>query len=508
MSTLAVRIIPCLDFKEGRVVKGTRFQNLVDSGDPVERALAYEAQGADELTFLDISATVEGRKTMAEAVARIREVLSIPLTVGGGIRSIEDAARLLEAGADRVSVNSAAVRSPGIVDELAARFGVQCVVVAIDAAQNEAMPSGYEVKIAAGSHATGLDAVKWAREAAQRGAGEILLTSIDRDGTSRGYDCRLLRLVADTAHIPIVASGGAAKLEHFLEGYKMAHQRYSLQEFSSRRNLHSRDKRILTRPWRGGTTMIIPSIDIMKGRAVQLRGGKQPPLDAGNPLELASRYGRVGEFAVVDLDAAKGNGDNRELILSLCRTYHVRVGGGIRSIDRALEYLNAGARYIMIGTAATPEFLANLPKERLIAALDSKEGTIMVEGWSTPREGSIEASIKILAPYVAGFLITFIETEGDQCGIDIERTKSSIALAPDRKFTFAGGAAGGSRGIADIAALDRLGADLQAGTSLVVGDLSLAEAFAAPLSSDRPDGLWPTIVCDESGQSTWACLFE
>ncbi len=246
--------------------------------------------------------------------------------------------------------------------------------------------------------------------------------------------------------------------------------------------------------------MIVPSIDIMNGRAVQLRGGKQPPLDAGNPLELAERYSRVGEFAVVDLDAAMGKGSNRELVLSMCKRWPVRVGGGIRTQKLALEYLNAGARYIMLGTAATPEFCAQLPRERLIAALDSRNDTIMVEGWTKPREGSVEEAIQKLAPYVAGFLVTFIETEGDQCGIDIERAKRLVKLAPDRKFTFAGGAAGGERGLADIAALDAIGADIQAGTSLVLGDLSLADAFAAPLHTDRPDGLWPTLVCDESGK--------
>ncbi len=220
MSGLAIRIIPCLDFKDGRVVKGVKFENLVDSGDPLERALVYEEQSADELTFLDISATVEGRKTMAAEVARIRKRLSIPITVGGGIRSIGDAARLLESGADRVSVNSAAVRNPSIVDEIAGQFGVQCAVVAIDAARNEAMPCGYEVKIAAGAVPTGLDAVAWAREAASRGAGEILLTSIDRDGTSLGYECELTRRVAHAVRIPVVASGGASKLEHFLEGFQ------------------------------------------------------------------------------------------------------------------------------------------------------------------------------------------------------------------------------------------------------------------------------------------------
>jgi cyclase len=219
MSGLAVRIIPCLDFKDGRVVKGMRFDNLVDSGDPLERACAYEEQGADELTFLDISATIEGRKTMAAEVSRIRKELSLPLTVGGGIGTIDDAERLLDSGADRVSVNSAAVRNPNLVNEIAQQFGVQCAVVAIDAASNPSMPSGYEVKISAGAISTGLDAVSWAKEVASRGAGEILLTSIDRDGTRVGYECILTKRVAHAVGIPVVASGGASKLERFLEGY-------------------------------------------------------------------------------------------------------------------------------------------------------------------------------------------------------------------------------------------------------------------------------------------------
>lgn len=247
--------------------------------------------------------------------------------------------------------------------------------------------------------------------------------------------------------------------------------------------------------------MIIPSIDIQNGRAVQLRGGKQEPLDAGNPLELAERYGRIGEFAVVDLDAAMGRGSNRDLILQMCAQWKVRVGGGIRTIDTALEYLNAGAMRIMIGTAAKPEFLSQLPRERLIAALDSRNRRLMVEGWTKPAEGSVEDKIRELSPYVGGFLITFIETEGDECGIDMERAKALIELAGDRRITFAGGAAGGARGIADIAELDRMGADLQAGTALVRGTLPLVDAYAAPLRTDRPDGLWPTIVCDESGKA-------
>ena len=218
----ALRVIPCLDVDSGRVVKGTKFLNLVDSGDPVELAVRYEAEGADEIVFLDISATTEGRKTALESIRRVRAAIGIPLLVGGGVREIEDAARLLEAGADRVGVNSAAVRNPELVGELASRFGVQCVVLAVDA-RRRARPGGaaaplWEVIAEAGRRPTGLDALSWALEGARRGAGEILLTSIDRDGTGRGYDLELRRAVASEVSVPVVASGGASSLEHFVDG--------------------------------------------------------------------------------------------------------------------------------------------------------------------------------------------------------------------------------------------------------------------------------------------------
>jgi imidazole glycerol phosphate synthase glutamine amidotransferase subunit len=212
----ALRILPCLDIKGGRVVKGTKFQNLVDSGDPVELAARYEAEGADEIALLDISATIEERRTALESVAAVRKRLSIPISVGGGIRSVEDAERLLNAGADRVSVNSAAVRNPDLVRDLAERFGVQCVIVAIDAARKDG--GGWEVFIEAGEKATGIDAVQWAAQCAGRGAGEILLTSIDRDGTGLGYDEELIAAVAEASGIPVIASGGATRTEHFLKG--------------------------------------------------------------------------------------------------------------------------------------------------------------------------------------------------------------------------------------------------------------------------------------------------
>jgi cyclase len=209
---LAKRIIPCLDVKDGRVVKGVNFVNLRDAGDPVEHARVYDAEGADELTLLDITATHEGRDTMLSVVRRVADSIFIPFTVGGGIRTVEDVRATLLAGADKVSVNSAAVRTLELVSEAAERFGSQCVVVAIDPKWNGQF---WEVHIAGGRIPTGLEAIAWAREVEARGAGEILLTCMDRDGTQDGYHVELTRAVADAVNIPIIASGGAGSLDHF-----------------------------------------------------------------------------------------------------------------------------------------------------------------------------------------------------------------------------------------------------------------------------------------------------
>lgn len=210
---LARRIIPCLDVKDGRVVKGVNFVNLRDAGDPVEQARVYDREGADELCFLDISATPEGRATTAEMVRRVADQVFLPLTVGGGIRTVEDMRRVLLAGADKVSVNSAAVRRPALLTEGAERFGSQCVVLAIDARRRAA--GGWEVTVDGGRTPTGQDAVAWAQEGVGRGAGEILLTSMDADGTLAGYDLALTRAVARAVNVPIIASGGAGRLEDF-----------------------------------------------------------------------------------------------------------------------------------------------------------------------------------------------------------------------------------------------------------------------------------------------------
>jgi imidazoleglycerol phosphate synthase cyclase subunit len=214
---LARRVIPCLDVSHGRVVKGVRFEGLRDAGDPAERARLYEEQGADEIVVLDVSATPEGRGHQHETVRRIREGLSIPLTVGGGVRSEEDAWRLLEAGADKVSVNTAAVERPELLAEIAARFGRQCCVLAIDAALRDGR---LEVLVKGGREGTGRDAVAWAAQGERLGAGEILLTSWDRDGTREGYDLPMLRAVTAAVRVPVIASGGAATPEHLLEALR------------------------------------------------------------------------------------------------------------------------------------------------------------------------------------------------------------------------------------------------------------------------------------------------
>ncbi|MEO8476222.1 MAG: imidazole glycerol phosphate synthase subunit HisF [Actinomycetota bacterium] len=214
---LAKRLIPCLDVDGGRVVKGTKFQDMRDAGDPVQMAAHYDREGADELVFLDIAATVEGRSATLGVISRTAEQVFIPLTVGGGVRSDTDVNELLRAGADKVSINSAAVREPTMLQRCADRFGTQCIVIAIDAKRR---PGGrdWEVFVDAGNTGTGLDAIEWAVEATtERGAGEVLLTSMDRDGTGEGYDLELLRSIGEAVRVPVIASGGAGDLDHFAD---------------------------------------------------------------------------------------------------------------------------------------------------------------------------------------------------------------------------------------------------------------------------------------------------
>lgn len=222
MST--IKIMPCLDMKAGRVVKGVHFVDLRDAGDPVANAAFYQQEGADELAMLDIAATVENRKTRLEWVKNVAAVIDIPLTVGGGIGTIEDIQLVLEAGADKVSINTAAVKQPALIQDAAKRFGSDKITVAIDARRNPAMPSGFELVVAGGTKPTGIDAVEWAKRCESQGAGTLLPTSIDGDGTQAGYDIEFTKAIVDAVQIPVVASGGAGRLEHFYEAAKAGAQ--------------------------------------------------------------------------------------------------------------------------------------------------------------------------------------------------------------------------------------------------------------------------------------------
>ncbi len=241
--------------------------------------------------------------------------------------------------------------------------------------------------------------------------------------------------------------------------------------------------------------MIVPSIDIQGGQAVQLVGGEELALEAGDPRPLAERFGMVGPVAVIDLDAALGRGDNRALIEELCTRARCRVGGGIRSVDQALAWLDAGAEQVILGTAATPEVLSQLPRERVIAALDARHGEVVVEGWKTPTGRSVDQGMRELAPHVGGFLVTFVEREGRLAGAALDEVEALVRAAGEARVTIAGGVTTA----AEIAELDARGVDAQVGMALYTGRITLGEALAGMLRSDRPDGLWPTVVTDVHG---------
>jgi phosphoribosyl-ATP pyrophosphohydrolase/phosphoribosyl-AMP cyclohydrolase len=239
--------------------------------------------------------------------------------------------------------------------------------------------------------------------------------------------------------------------------------------------------------------VIVPSIDIIGGTAVQLIGGETRALDAGNPISVLERLGRVGEVAVVDIDAARGEGDNYDLIAEMCRVAPVRVGGGVRDADLARRWLDAGATRIIVGTAASEELLAELPSERVIVALDARDGQVVTHGWRHDTGRGLIESVRRFAGLCGGFLVTFVEREGRMGGTDLDLAGKVVGAAGEARVTIAGGITT----VDEVAQLDRLGADAQIGMALYTGRLGLAEAFAAPLVSDRTDGLWPTVIVDE-----------
>jgi phosphoribosyl-AMP cyclohydrolase / phosphoribosyl-ATP pyrophosphohydrolase len=241
--------------------------------------------------------------------------------------------------------------------------------------------------------------------------------------------------------------------------------------------------------------MIVPSIDLVAGRAVQLVEGETPAVDAGDPIPIVERFRLVGEVAVIDIDAARGEGDNADLITELCRRARVRVGGGIRDVDTAVEWLDRGAEKVIIGTAAAPDLLARLPRERVIVALDERRGRVLSHGWRRATAHDVISRIEELRSLCGGFLVTFVEREGHLGGTDMERAAEVVRAAGGVAVTIAGGVTTAE----EVAALDRLGADAQVGMALYTGRLGLGSAVAAVMRSDRPDGLWPTVVVDERG---------
>ncbi|MFI4854471.1 MAG: phosphoribosyl-ATP diphosphatase [Phycisphaerales bacterium JB065] len=247
--------------------------------------------------------------------------------------------------------------------------------------------------------------------------------------------------------------------------------------------------------------MIIPSIDLMSGNAVQLIGGETKALDAGDPLPLARKFSLVGEIAVIDLDAALRQGENRQVIQKLLDAAPCRVGGGIRDVQTAIDWLDAGARKVILGTAARPEILRELPSDRVIAALDARDGEVVVDGWRSRTGRSIEDRMAELRPYASGFLVTLVENEGRMTGIDPDRISRIIESAAGAKVTIAGGV----KSAEDIAVIDQLGADAQVGMALYTGAFELSDALVSCLNTDRPDGLFPTVVCDERGEALGLC---
>ena len=365
--SLAHRIIPCLDTDGERVVKGVNFVGLRDAGDPVALAARYNAEGADELVVLDIAASRDRRPTFLETIRRVAAELAIPLTAGGGIRSLDDARSVIRAGADKVTVNTAAVARPELISELSREFGAQAVVLAIDAKR---VGDHWGVMVRGGRDSANRDALAWAQQGVELGAGEILLTSVDRDGTQLGFDTPLTAAISRAVSVPVIASGGAKLPEHFAQIFSEGAADAALAASIFHDSVQSiRElKQFLVRPqYRGPPAVLIPCIDLQDGQAVQLVHGRKRELAVADVFGLLEKFKSYEWLHVIDLDAAIGTGDNNALARELClrarKRYKlkVRVGGGIRTAARAQEIAKWGADQIVIGSAAFREGKINLP---------------------------------------------------------------------------------------------------------------------------------------------------
>ena len=336
-------------------MKGVQFVDIVDAGDPAELAHRHAAEGADEVVLLDITATHEGRGTLLETVRRAAAKLFVPFTVGGGVRTADDAAAVFDAGADKVSINSAAIARPQLIGEIGASFGAQAVIVAIDARRGTKGVEDAEVYVSGGRKPTGLRVVEWVREAESRGAGEILLTSMDTDGMRDGFDCELTAAVSETVQIPVIASGGAGSAAHFVDVFGLRGQGRRCAGCQHLSLWSHKLARVEGTVGIGGrqceAAMLIPSIDLMGGRIVQLVQGEKLKLAFDDFDYWIERFSAYPLVQLIDLDAAMRQGQNRALIEMICRRLPCQVGGGLKTANDGRALLDAGAKRVIYGSS-------------------------------------------------------------------------------------------------------------------------------------------------------------
>eukprot|EP00047_Mylnosiga_fluctuans_P001864 m.222201 g.222201 ORF g.222201 m.222201 type:complete len:1332 (-) comp10729_c0_seq1:65-4060(-) len=492
-SNLCRRVIPCLDVADGRVVKGIKFQELRDAGDPVEQAARYESNGADELVMLDISATTEGRATTLETVRRLRGRISMPLTVGGGVKSVEDAGRILSAGADKIAVNTAAVVNPELLTQLSDRFGNQCTVLAIDAVR--AGPGKWEVVVKSGKEKTGIDVVQWAIDGVKRGAGEILLTSFDQDGTKAGYDCDLLKAVSSAVSVPVIASGGASNAGHLVDAIDAGsdavlaasifhYNETTIEELKSALVQHG--IQIRTSGYFGASEdhgsnsnnmqPFLPLVSVEQGRAVGVVHNGKEITDVRDAVKLLALGGEITIKALDDVPATRA-AVLGALNLVSCRIY-------ANFTDVGLTYLDAGATMIIVRWPTVASW-AQFPKERMCAVVEAVKGP---DGWLLAGRPVAEA-LETLAAQFGTIMFNFADAPIDVAAL--KRWAKACAATGTGVCVCSSKA-----GIADIAACDRASVLLVL-PSEVLNNHGFADALTSVLVSDRPDGLWPTIVADE-----------
>ncbi len=483
---LTKRIIACLDVKDGRVVKGVQFLDLIDAGDPASLAKRHAAGGADEIVLLDITATHEGRGTLLDTVAKTAKELFIPFTVGGGIRSPEDAAAVFDAGADKVSINSAAIADPGLIDAIGRSFGAQAVIVAIDArraAHGGDPVEDAEVYVHGGRTPAGRRVLEWAREAEDRGAGEILLTSMDADGTREGFDCELTARVSEAVGIPVIASGGAGICGPLCPGIpRRQSTRGACGQHLSLwcRRCARAERGVGARRRSCEVALLIPSIDLMGGRIVQLVRGETLKLAFDDFDYWIGRFRDYPLVQLIDLDAAMRQGDNGPLIREIAGRLPCQVGGGIGTVEKAMAALDAGARRVIVGSAlygGNDTQLVNLDfaralasaagQERLVFSVDTKQGRVAVKGWKRQVDLTPDDAIRQLEPYCSAFLYTHIDNEGTMQGFPLEVAERLRRITQRQLIV-----AGGIRAQAEIDSLDAIGVDAVAGMAVYSGILA------------------------------------